>query len=690
MRKRRLFSSAILVVFVAASIVITACNGPNNPKPSGSNPETEKPAVQQLLKTDVFPKAPDGKTYDGYKITWTDAQGNVQTKTVTMDDVKNGVVLPGGVKEGTQPNVVPLVKNTDGTVTEDPNAGQNVTPSPSVDWKPSIQAGIAELEKEHPDFDAALAKFKDAYNAERNNTTKAYYAAAQLAYISVKPATVNFMRNKMGFATYPEKLNALVNLDWFKEYTMSYPQKRGLSVSTATFSLQSYGQYSRVNGHIADAPDSSKVSIPISSGYNLPIYEMGTFGELAGKWVELGYDALWKTINNTPVKNRKVRYGCDDLPYKGKYFIVDTFDGDGNFMVFSNDVQSMAGADIAQKYHWATQWIWCYYDAFHSYKMHSPEMQAAAEWYKNFDPVLQIPAYLIEHSNSANVDQLLDELYGILFGAEFTDASNLLNSLDATKPVTIDKKLIKVLHMDEGIFDADSDVELQKDQLLGIIGGLTVTKGAIELLQSYSFNTDLNILKWNWEKEAEALKDLGAYNAQQDPFNNGFLKGRSQQKIIDAKNNIVKGADLLLASYKSLTDSATLPADVKAKVKEHTEPIQRIVQEIRDAVDEARTATLLVGTHNPMKDEFQVFTIDMGKVFTYEYFELANLFEMNGTKPKIYPAGGTSSTPYMNLTVKRFMNDFVTIKLKDGREVFEDFKIPLDGTVGTKIINFYN
>ena len=160
-------------------------------------------------------------------------------------------------------------------------------------------------------------------------------------------------------------------------------------------------------------------------------------------------------------------------------------------------------------------------------------------------------------------------------------------------------------------------------------------------------------------------------------------------KIIDAKNNIVKGADLLLASYKSLTDSATLPADVKAKVKEHTEPIQRIVQEIRDAVAEGRTANLLVGTHNPMKDEFQVFTIDMGKVFTYEYFELANLFDMNGSKPKIYPADGTSSTPYMNLTVKRFMNDFVTIKLQDGREVFEDFKIPLNNDAGKKIINFY-
>lgn len=534
MRKRRLFSSAILVVFVAASIVITACNGPNNPKPSGSNPETEKPAVQQLLKTDVFPKAPDGKTYDGYKITWTDAQGNVQTKTVTMDDVKNGVVLPGGVKEGTQPNVVPLVKNADGTVTEDSNAGQNVTPSPSVDWKPSIQAGITELEKEHPDFDAALAKFKDAYNAEQNNTTKAYYAVVQLATISVKQETVDFMRNKMGFATYPGKLNALVNLEWFKEETKTHTEivnyTGSISIPCFKSTPDTNGSYQRVNGHIEDVKDNIKVSLKLDSRL---IYEMGSFNDFLGKWTDPGYNELCTTITNTQPKDRKDYYShYTDSPYNGKYLIVDGFDENGKYMVASGWLTNMSGANIAQKYNvqhnddidYKYQVV---RERSYSYTERYPELQPAADWYKDFAPSFQIPAYLIEHSDSANVDQLIDELYGILFGTEFTTASNLLNSLDAAKPITIDKKLIKVLHMDDGIFDADSDVELQKDQLLGIIGGLTVTKGAIELLQSYSFNTDLNILKWNWEKEAEALKDLGAYNAQQDPFNNGFLKGRS-------------------------------------------------------------------------------------------------------------------------------------------------------------------
>ena len=569
MRQHRLFSIAVLAAFLTASIFITACGGLNDPqKPK---PEDQKPDALQMLPSDVFPTAPGGTTYSGYKITWTDAKGNETTKTVTMDEVKNGVVLPGGVKEGTQPKVTPLVKNADDTVTEDTSAAQEVNPSTSTGWKLYIKAGIDELSKEKPDYDAALAQFRNAYGAEQNNTTKAYYAAVQLATISVKPETVHFMRNRMGFATYPGTLNALVNLDWFEEYTQQYPN-----------------------------PD-------------------GTTGE---------------------------------------------------------------------------------------YIIRAPKMKPAADWYKEFHPLLQIPAYIIEHSDSANIDQLIDELYGILFGKEFTNASKLLDSLDASQPVIIDKKLISVLHMDDHIFDAGADVELQKDQLLGLIGSMTIAKGAFELAQSYSFNTDLSILKWNWfGKDDEILKNLGSYNQKQDPFNNGFLKGRSQQKIIDAKADVVKGADLLLAAYKSLTDSTTLPAKAKDTLKKETSYIQAMLKEIRDAVAEGRKANILIGENNPLAARpapqpgnpyptySTKFEIDMGKVFTYEYFKLSNLFEMNGKKPKIYPADSSpDSFPYMNLTLKRFMTDFVTIQLSNGSEVFEvfeDFKIPLNNDAGKKIINFY-
>ena len=580
MRKHKLFLIGVFAALFAASSFVTACKGANDlPKPAAETkkPEdTKKPDEKKdekgkeddkkkdeqtgpgglhVLKTDAFKNPPAGTT--GYKITWTDAKGTVQTKTVTLDEVKSDITLPGGIKAGTKAKIVPIVKNADGTVTENQSAATEAEASTNTDSKPYIQAGINELSKDKPDFDAALAQFKDAYTAEKNNTTKAYYAAVQLATISVKQETVNFMRNRIGFATYPQKLNALASTEWFKTYTETHRDSEGKT------------------------------------------YEF-------------------------------------------------------------------------------------------SYKF--PEMQPAADWYKGLPAYLQIPAYIVEHSNSANVDQLIDELYGILFGAEFTNAESLLNSLDAKQPVTIDKKLVKLLGMsgEKSIFPEDTDVEWQKEQLLGVIGSLTVAKGVFEFLQSYSFNTDLNILKWNWEKNDNVLNNLGSYNVKQDPFNNGFLKGRSQQKIIDAKADMVKGADLLLGAYKSLTESATLPAKAKEAFKKEAAFIQAMVKEIRDAIAEGRKANILIGEDNPMKANLQAFTIDMGKVFTYEYFKLSNLFEMNGNKPKIYSEGGKR---LMKMKLKPFMEDFVTITLKNGKSSIHDqlgaIPLELTGSYGDRIINFY-
>lgn len=695
----------LAAVFFLATMFVVACNGPHNPKPA-ARPEEKKPGAQQILKADDFPKAPAGKTYTGYKITWTDAQGKKQEKTVTANEIKNGFVLSGGIQPGTKPKITPLVKNADGTVTEQKDAETEPTPSTSTDWKLYIQAGIAELEKSNPDFDTALTKFKEAYGAEQNNTTKAYYAAVQLASISIKPATVTFMRDRMGFATYPEKLNALVNLDWFKEYIVPWGVPGRCDIYSLTFMPDSYGDYRRVNGHIADAADSSKVSIQILNS-DRDLLEMGTFGPLSGKWVRLGSDALCQQIANTQPKDRKTHYDSNDLPYTGKYLIVDAFDAGGTYMVPSSSVTGMAGADTAQKYRWNNQ-NWIYYEYQKDDVQKFPEMKAAAEWYKDFHPLLQIPAYIIEHSNSANVNQLIDELYGIVFGDEFTNASKLLNSLDASKPVTIDQRLIQVLHLNGNVFADGMDAQVQKDQLLGLIGGLTVAKGGFELIQSYSFNTDLNILKWHWEKNVDdALKNLGSYNQAQDPFNNGFLTGRNPSKITDAKADMVKGADMLLAAYKSLTDSDTLPSKAKEELRKNTDSIRAIVQEIRDAIATGRKANLLIGENNPLKEELErrpyqpgqttppdpipimTFEINMGKIFSYEYFKLSNLFAMNGSKPRIYPADGTHESPYMKLTLKSFMNDFVTMKWADNYEVFDDEEIPLGGAYGSRILNFY-
>lgn len=66
-------------------------------------------------------------------------------------------------------------------------------------------------------LDEGIEKIKQAYNSERNDTTKMYYALAKLALISTKDETVKFMKETCGFKSYPNKLNALIDVAWWED-----------------------------------------------------------------------------------------------------------------------------------------------------------------------------------------------------------------------------------------------------------------------------------------------------------------------------------------------------------------------------------------------------------------------------------------------------------------------------------------
>ena len=82
-----------------------------------------------------------------------------------------------------------------------------------------LETGYNALERE--DYDSAVASFMAAYEAEANNETKMHAALARLAAISVNEQVVTLMRDRIGFASYPRTLNALINTDeWWGNYTL--------------------------------------------------------------------------------------------------------------------------------------------------------------------------------------------------------------------------------------------------------------------------------------------------------------------------------------------------------------------------------------------------------------------------------------------------------------------------------------
>lgn len=66
-------------------------------------------------------------------------------------------------------------------------------------------------------LDEGIEKIKQAYDSEKNDTTKMYYALAKLALISTNDDTVKFIRETCGFESYPNKLNALIDTDWWED-----------------------------------------------------------------------------------------------------------------------------------------------------------------------------------------------------------------------------------------------------------------------------------------------------------------------------------------------------------------------------------------------------------------------------------------------------------------------------------------
>ena len=88
----------------------------------------------------------------------------------------------------------------------------NITPS-TKDYVKLIDDAVdcfADLK-----LDEGIEKIKQAYDSEKNDTTKMYYALAKLALtIRTDSETVKFMRDTCGFKYYPTTLNDLIKGEW--------------------------------------------------------------------------------------------------------------------------------------------------------------------------------------------------------------------------------------------------------------------------------------------------------------------------------------------------------------------------------------------------------------------------------------------------------------------------------------------
>lgn len=91
-------------------------------------------------------------------------------------------------------------------------------------------------------IEEGISKIKQAYNKEKTDETKLYYALAELASISVDQSVATLFKDNFGVKNYPSTMNALISGDWMKEY----PVTREYEVCDVY--KDEYGSYVRVNG----------------------------------------------------------------------------------------------------------------------------------------------------------------------------------------------------------------------------------------------------------------------------------------------------------------------------------------------------------------------------------------------------------------------------------------------------------
>ncbi len=670
---------ALMLMFIAITMIGCPRVGVSWTSPDGLG-ESVKPeeAPIVILKAEDIRKVDEDA--DSYKIKWTDAKDKAHELEV---DGKSDVILAGGLKAGTKATIIPIKSGSEGSSSE--VDVPNEDPSAEIDW---IEKGITALM--NGAYDEGLVCFAKAYKLNPNdNTAKTYYALTELAMISVKPDTVNFIRNDIGLVDYPNKLNALIDTkSWFKD--INYMRKIPFSYQAYNFIEEAGANYYCVKAHKkADGEDTSgKIIITINNRNDL--YEKSTISG-TDQWLDYGITELHDKIMATSPENREDSYSFWGEPFTSFELVIDPNDcftapANGDFFLSTNALGSALTIPAeTKKYSKASESKTSRFFYEKPAKVSAPEVQNFADWYKDFNPFMRIPAAIIQNYGS-NADALIDKLYDLVFAAEFNEAGEILASLDVNKTVNIDKRFIELLGLTGTL--GEDDFELNGGLVKGFAGALLIARGAFEYIQSYQFKTEVSFLTKAWKGEEfdiEVLKEeLKDYDPAIDPLKNGFMTARNPKKMEAAKNDIVTGIEFIIPMYDTFLNDPSMPEAARDTLKKY-QAYKDLVISVKNAIKNGSTVDMLAGENNPLKEiedlKFTTFTVDMGKFFTAGQLDINKLVVTENGKPKLIegpedPFGAKMTL--MLLDPDNFIDGLFDVAI-DGKSVLdfipEDMKI---------------
>ena len=444
------------------------------------------------------------------------------------------------------------------------------------------------------DYDSAVKEFRAAYEAEKTDDTRMYYALTDLATFSVSKEVKDLAENHMGIENYPAELNSLINGDWLKDYAENnvVVYQNIEKVSKPYDYNDAYSYLIRVSGEAFSFNDVGYVYTGQDSvDIRFQIDE-------EGDWLS-DYDTLLRN----PVADGNGKYL---IPlYRYLYFIGK--------QDFSKDIEEL-DADL---YEVIGEWIWEFKkinSKFLGFKV--------PEWLKNNDAykssifksqettatamILLIANLLEGNGNGANeaVDAVLS-----LITKKLETVKSLASEMSNTS-VIVPARLIETLNLTSYL--GDDTVKIGKTELNVLGASLEVIKAALEYVSSYDLSCDITPLKSGLCKSDEEM-----FNAIKQLDTKKLLAVRNEEMVSKSKETLTNAITTAVSSYDEILSSPLYPQVVKDKLQEYGSAYYNGAKELLSAIKNGSTIYLT-------EESGKLFTtsdtglagIDLGKFFT--------------------------------------------------------------------------
>lgn len=453
-------------------------------------------------------------------------------------------------------------------------------------------------------YDEGVEKIRTAYNKEKNDETKMYYALAELATISTDKSVANILKNNFGITSYPSTLNALINGDWLKDYAEA-DWTDVYTLQDAENSYSDWDVFYKVSG-----TECSKYDNDCKVAVSCVLDEDKEWSEA---YFYYGYDFYIKDIKFD--ENGKYLICKGYMPEAIKAEIPDSAK---KYDIIWEKVKKIA---VLNKFEKAPSFNLP--DWLNNSKHYKETLIKSAQ--TTYSIQILLLGNLI-HCNPNGANELVDNILKV-FNEKFENAKKITASMSENS-VLIPSKVISALCLEEAL--GDYSVRAGKAELNVLISSLQILKATFQWLSSYDLSANISSLKVLFndnQNNLELFRKIGTEKS---------LSVRNENAMSASKQTFIESIEMLNNSYEYLVSSASeYPQVAKDEVKRYGNFICTAANKLKTCINDG--SIFYIPAENPFEtlewnatESNSSFGIDMGKLFKPGYF--SKIFTKSGSE----------------------------------------------------------